>query len=270
MRLGTVAWRGEQRAAIFKEKSVELLECKSATEALSGEVPPWKEVNYKEIIYLPPITAPQKIVCIGLNYRDHAKELIKKGMLSQLPERMVFFLKPPSALLGHEQRIQWPNHPDVKRVDYEAELAIVIKERCRDVAAKEAGDFIFGYSCFNDVTARNVQEMDVQWTRAKSFDTFAPLGPWIVDGGSMPKKAKIGCRVNGKAVQSSHIGEMLFPPEKIVEFASSVMTLQPGDVIATGTPAGVGELRPGDVVEVDVEGIGVLRNGVVKEAKAEF
>lgn len=196
---------------------------------------------------------PSKIVCVGLNYVEHAKELKMK-----LPEEPVLFLKPPSAVIGPGTEIVVPKSSD--RVDYEGELGVVIGKRCKAIAADEAKKHILGYTCFNDVTARDLQQKDGQWTRAKSFDTFAPFGPWIacID----PSDADIKTRVNGQIRQSSNTADLIFGVPSLIEFISNVMTLEPGDVIATGTPPGVGRLEKGDVVEVEIEGIGVLKNRV--------
>jgi 2-keto-4-pentenoate hydratase/2-oxohepta-3-ene-1,7-dioic acid hydratase in catechol pathway len=192
---------------------------------------------------LPPV-APSKIVAVGRNYADHAKELGH-----DTPAEPVIFLKPPSALLPPNGTIVRP--PQSQRVDFEGELAIVMGE----------GGKVFGYMCANDVTARDLQKKDVQFTRAKSFDTFAPLGPCI-ETAVDPNDLDITTRVNGAVKQSGRTSMMVFDCAFIVAFISSVMTLLPGDVILTGTPAGVGPLAAGDVVEVEIEGIGTLRNVV--------
>ncbi len=196
---------------------------------------------------------PSKIVCVGLNYTEHAREL-----KMQIPDEPILFLKPPSAVLSPGGQIVYP--PSSQQVDYEGELGVVIGKLCKSVSAKEAEKYILGYTCFNDVTARDLQKKDGQWTRAKSFDTFAPFGPWItkID----PSDAAIQTRVNGDVKQKSSTSDLIFSVPKLVEFISNVMTLQPGDVIATGTPPGVGPLQRGDVVDVEVEGIGVLKNSV--------
>lgn len=196
---------------------------------------------------------PSKIVCVGLNYAEHAKELKMK-----LPDEPILFLKPPSAVIGPGAEIVVPESSD--RVDYEGELGVVIGKRCKAIAADEAQKYILGYTCFNDVTARDLQQKDGQWTRAKSFDTFAPFGPWISNIDS--SDADIKTRVNGKVRQTSNTSDLIFGVPKLIEFISRVMTLEPGDVIATGTPPGVGRLEKGDVVEVEIEGIGVLKNKV--------
>ncbi len=196
---------------------------------------------------------PSKIVCVGLNYVEHAREL-----KMQLPAEPILFIKPPSAMLGPGGQIVYP--PSSQQVDYEGELAVVMGKRCKNVPAEEAEKYILGYTCFNDVTARDLQSKDVQWTRAKSFDTFAPFGPWIakID----PANAAIQTRVNGKVKQKSNTSDLIFGVPKLVEFVSQVMTLEPGDLIATGTPPGVGPLQKSDVVEVEIEGIGILKNSV--------
>ncbi|MEM2726903.1 MAG: fumarylacetoacetate hydrolase family protein [Archaeoglobaceae archaeon] len=204
--------------------------------------------------FLPPVN-PSKIIAVGLNYIDHAEEL---GM--PIPEEPIIFMKPPSAVIGDQDPVVIPKLSD--RVDYEGELAIVIGKRCKNVSKENASDFILGYACFNDVTARDLQARDGQWTRAKSFDTFAPLGPYIVELED-PSKLKIETRVNGEVKQRSNTSNMIFDVFSLVEFISSIMTLEAGDVIATGTPAGVGTLKSKDLVEVDIEKIGVLRNPVI-------
>ncbi len=210
-------------------------------------------LKFGRVKFLPPVK-PEKIVCVGLNYIDHAKELNM-----EIPEEPVIFLKPPSALIGHEDFIELPEQS--KRVDYEGELAVVIGRKCRNVCREEALEYILGYTCFNDVTARDLQKKDGQWTRSKSFDTFAPIGPYVACFKNW-RNLRIRTRLNGKLVQDSTTSNLIFDVPTLLEFVSSIMTLKPGDVIATGTPAGVGELRRGDVVEVEVEGVGVLRNYV--------
>ena len=198
---------------------------------------------------------PTKIVAVGRNYAEHAAE-----MQSQVPTEPLVFLKPPSAVIGPGAAIVYP--PISQRVDYEAELAVVIGRRARNVPANEALDFVLGYTCGNDVTARDLQRKDGQWTRSKSFDTFCPLGPWIVtslDASDLP----IESRVNGAVKQRSRTSQMIFPVAELIRHITQVMTLEPGDVILTGTPAGIGPLQPGDRVEVEIEGIGVLENTVV-------
>jgi 2-keto-4-pentenoate hydratase/2-oxohepta-3-ene-1,7-dioic acid hydratase in catechol pathway len=210
-------------------------------------------LGLEEVFLLPPCQ-PTKIVCVGLNYTKHAEEL---KML--LPDEPILFLKPPSSVLDPEGHIVYPSSSS--QVDYEGELAVVIGKRCKNITAAEAEQYIMGYTCFNDVTARDLQRKDGQWTRAKSFDTFAPFGPWI--GRIDPSSADIQTRLNGKVVQKSNTSDLIFDVPKLVQFISGVMTLEPGDVIATGTPPGVGPLKRGDAVEVEIDGIGTLRNFVV-------
>lgn len=202
---------------------------------------------------LPPVR-PSKIVAVGLNYKDHILELGQN-----VPEHPILFLKPSTSVIGPGEPILLP--PQSQRVDYEAELAVVIRKKAFQVPKKRVHEYILGYTCFNDVTARDIQTKDVQWTRAKSFDTFAPLGPWIVDDID-PGNAVVRCFVNGILKQEGNTKMLLFPVDELVAFISSVMTLLPGDVIATGTPQGVGPLSPGDIVVVEVEGIGILENPV--------
>lgn len=197
---------------------------------------------------------PSKIICLGVNYRPHAQE-----MNSLLPSTPLLFLKPPTAVIGPEEPVILPR--TWVQVDYEGELAVVIGKKARNVSESEALNYILGYTCFNDITERHFQKVDGQWTRSKSFDTFAPCGPWIETALS-PDDLKLETFVNGEIRQSARTSELNFNVPAIVSFISEIMTLLPGDVIATGTPAGIGPLKPGDVVEVKIEGIGTLRNPV--------
>lgn len=212
-----------------------------------------KEYKKEDVKVMPPCT-PTKIVCVGLNYTDHAKELNQK-----MPDEPVIFIKPTSSLLANGDNIVYPKQS--KRLDYEAELAIVIGRRTRHIGADKAKDYILGYTCFNDVTARDLQEKDVQWTRAKSFDTFSPVGPFIVTDID-PMRLSIKARLNGIVKQDSSTKNMVFDAYKLVEFISGIMTLETGDLIATGTPPGVGPMNAGDVIEVEIEKIGTLKNTV--------
>jgi 2-keto-4-pentenoate hydratase/2-oxohepta-3-ene-1,7-dioic acid hydratase in catechol pathway len=205
---------------------------------------------------------PSKMVCVGLNYRDHARE-----MKQAIPAEPVIFMKPTTALLGPGAAIVVP--AGVGRVDYEAELAIVIRRTARRVPEQDADAVILGYTCFNDVTARDLQAKDGQWTRAKSFDTFGVVGPWIETDVGDPGDLAVTCRLNGQVRQQSRTSDLAFGCRRLVAWLSRVMTLEAGDVIATGTPAGVGPIRPGDTVEVEVERIGVLRNPVADDRAAE-
>jgi 2-keto-4-pentenoate hydratase/2-oxohepta-3-ene-1,7-dioic acid hydratase in catechol pathway len=194
-------------------------------------------------------------VAVGRNYVAHAQELGHP-----VPVEPLIFLKPPSAIVGNEDDVVYPKAS--LRVDHEAELAVVIGRRCKDVVEGDAFDYVRGYTCANDVTARDLQESDDQWTRAKGFDTFCPLGPLVVEGLD-PSSLRVSARVNGEVRQEGNTGDLLFPVPALVAYISSVMTLEPDDVILTGTPPGVGPVRRGDIMEVEVEGIGVLRNRVV-------
>lgn len=214
------------------------------------------EYDLSELEVLPP-SNPSKIVCVGLNYHDHAAEL---GL--SVPEEPIIFIKPQSAVIGHHGKIIYPKVSE--RVDFEAELAIIIGKKCKNITYDRAYDVVAGFTCFNDVTARDLQQKDGQWTRAKSFDTFAPVGPFIVPIEDFnPEDASIVTRVNGIVMQDSNISELVFDVPYLIEFISGIMTLEVGDIIATGTPPGVGELHPGDIVEVEIEGIGTLTNEVV-------
>ncbi len=221
---------------------------------LFGDYRPGDAFDPAGLPLLPPVT-PSKVVAIGLNYRDHAREMGKA-----LPSEPLMFLKPPSAVIGPESPIVIP--PGAGRVDVEAEVGIVIGRTARNVHASEARDHVLGLTCVNDVTDRDIQRRDVQYTRAKGFDTFAPIGPAIavgLDGSALA----VGSTVNGVARQASSTREMIFSLDHLVEFVTGVMTLFPGDVIATGTPPGVGPIVPGDRVVVTVEGVGELANDVV-------
>jgi 2-keto-4-pentenoate hydratase/2-oxohepta-3-ene-1,7-dioic acid hydratase in catechol pathway len=200
-----------------------------------------------------------KIVCVGRNYRAHAQEL---G--NEVPTEPLIFLKPPSSLIGPGEKIVRPKISE--RVDYEGELGVVIKERCRHVGEDEdVRRYILGYTCVNDVTARDLQKKDDQWTRAKGFDTFCPVGPLVTDAVDPWKGVQVETRVNGKVRQSASTTEFIFSLDVVIRYISRVMTLLPGDLICTGTPAGIGPLVTGDEVEVVIAGVGTLRNSVVDE-----
>ncbi len=206
-----------------------------------------------EVRLLAPVV-PRLIVCVGVNYRAHAQELSHP-----LQERPLLFFKPPSAVIGPGQPIRLP---DSERVDHEAEVAVVIGERARRVKAAEAERFIWGYTCFNDISDRVAQEWERNWVRAKGFDTAAPLGPWIATPDEVSWPLKFELRLNGEIKQRGDTSEMIFSIPELIEEITRRITLEPGDLIATGTPAGVGPLRPGDQVEVELQGIGCLSNPV--------
>jgi len=207
-----------------------------------------------EAVRLLPPVQPSKIICVGRNYAAHAAE-----HQAEVPEIPLIFLKPPSALIGPGEAIVLP--PQSQQVEHEAELAVVIGKRGRWIAPEEAQEHILGYTIANDVTARDLQRRDGQWTRGKGFDTFCPLGPWI-DTDFDPADALITCRVNGDVRQMGSTRDMVFRIPQLIAFISSVMTLEPGDVILTGTPAGVSPLHDGDSVEVEIAELGLLRNPV--------
>ena len=204
------------------------------------------------------IERPGKIVCVGRNYADHAAE-----MGNVLPERPLLFLKPPSSVIGDGENIVLP--PDSEQVEHEGEIGVVIGECLCRISEDEARDGIDGITCVNDVTARDLQRTDSQWTRAKGFDTFCPVGPRVVPltGEDDWQALEVICRVNGEVRQHGRAKEMHFGIPEIVAYISRIMTLEPGDLIATGTPAGVGPLRAGDVVEVEIHQVGILSNPVV-------
>lgn len=197
---------------------------------------------------------PSKIICVGRNYAAHAKE-----HNAAVPEIPLIFLKPPSAILNPEDEIVLP--PQSRQVEHEGELVVVIGKRGRNILTEDAKEHILGYTIGNDVTARDLQRADRLWTRGKGFDTFAPFGPWI-DTDFDPSDAVLTCRVNGQMRQMASTRDMVFSVGTIIAFISSVMTLEPGDLIFTGTPAGVGALTAGDEVTVDIEGLGLLKNTV--------
>ena len=197
---------------------------------------------------------PTKLVCVGRNYAAHAEEL---G--NEVPENPLLFFKPPSAVIGPDEAIELP---DSEEVHYEAELAVVIGKRCRNVLAENAMDMVLGYTCMNDVSDRVAQKWEKNWVRAKGFDTSAPLGPVIVSPDELDDPLRVTLRLNGELRQDGWTNAFIFPIPVLIETITRVMTLEPGDVIATGTPAGVGPLASGDVVEVTIDGIGTLRNPV--------
>lgn len=210
--------------------------------------------SISEATLLSPVS-PSKIVCVGKNYREHALE-----MGEDIPEEPIIFLKPPTTVINPGDCIVCPDMS--KRVDYEGELVVVIKSVCKNVEPQDAPRYILGYTCGNDVTARDLQRKDGQWTRAKSFDTFCPLGPWI-ETGITPENLKLCTYLNGELKQNSSTAMMITPVYELISFISRIMTLLPGDVVMTGTPQGIGPMQKGDTVEVTIEGIGILKNRVI-------
>ena len=211
-----------------------------------------------EASLLPPVE-PSKIVCVGRNYREHAAEL---G--NEVPQEPLIFFKPPSSLLPPGATILRPKVS--ARTDYEGELGVVISRRCRQLAdGDDVRPYILGYTCVNDFTARDLQDKDGQWTRAKGFDTFCPVGPVVADGLDPWAGVQVETRVNGEVRQSGNTKDFIFPLDVIIRYISQIMTLEPGDLIATGTPKGVGPVVAGDAIEVSIEGIGPLRNPVADQ-----
>jgi len=243
---------GKERYGILEN---DIIQC--ITEPLVDTVQEMDETFAIEKVKLLAPCVPSKIIAVGVNYKNHAAELNH-----QLPERPLIFLKPPTAVIGPEEKILYPG--TAHQVDYEGELGVVIGKLTRHISRERARDCILGYTCFNDVTARDLQRMDVQWTRSKSFDTFAPIGPWIeteLDDTNLT----IETIVNGQVVQRGNTNDMVFGVPELISFISDVMTLIPGDIIATGTPGGIGPIQPGDIVEISIKPIGILRNYLVKE-----
>jgi 2-keto-4-pentenoate hydratase/2-oxohepta-3-ene-1,7-dioic acid hydratase in catechol pathway len=251
------------------------LESRDGVDTIVELLPPWPEndsptkratdragfhpLSLMQARLLPPVT-PSKIICVGRNYKDHASE-----MGNEVPKEPIIFYKPPSSIIGPGEAIQLPPESLTKRVDYEGELALVIAKRCRRFTPGEGvSSYIRGYTCANDVTARDLQKSDGQWTRAKGFDTFCPVGP-IVSDELLPDSengVELTTRVNGQHKQNGNTREFIFSLERILQFISEGITLEAGDLILTGTPAGVSPLRKGDVVEVSISGIGTLKNPV--------
>jgi len=222
-----------------------------------GLKPTDRRYQLSQVKLLSPCT-PSKIVALGFNYQSHVAEIN-----THVPDVPLIFLKPSTAVIGPEANIIYP--PSSSQVDYEGELGVVIKKSARRVAIEKAGDYILGYTCFNDVTARDLQTKDRQWTRGKSFDTFAAVGPWIeteLDLGN----TVVETYLNGELKQRANTSDLIFGVPELVSFISEVMTLLPGDIIATGTTSGIGPMSPGDTVEIKIGGIGTLRNYVVKDS----
>ena len=209
----------------------------------------------REAVDVLPPCEPSKIVCIGRNYAKHAEE-----MDSDLPDRPLLFLKPPNALAGHGDTVTLPAGKE--NVDHEAELAVVVGEQCRNVAAEDAEEVIAGYTCFDDVSNRDDQRREQNWVRGKAFDNAAPMGPVLATPDEVPDDASVELRVNGETRQDSSIEHLIFSVPELIAEITTYVTLEPGDVIATGTPEGVGPVEDGDTVEVEIEGVGTLEHGV--------
>ncbi len=251
MKLCRFICRGETGCGLVEGRFVRV--CRGE---IPGEMPPTEVLLPLEELHLLAPLVPGKIIGIGRNYAAHAKEF---GNVPPEEEPMIF-LKPPSSILSPDEPILLPAAS--KRVDHEAELGVVIGRTARNIPEEEDPlRYVLGYSCVNDVTARDLQKKDVQFTRGKGFDTFCPFGPWI-ETELDPTAVTVTGRVNGEVRQRASTSDLLFPVSRLLRFLSGIMTLQPGDLIATGTPAGVGPLAPGDLVEVEVEGVGILRNPV--------
>jgi 2-keto-4-pentenoate hydratase/2-oxohepta-3-ene-1,7-dioic acid hydratase in catechol pathway len=247
--LGRVATIDGVYHCVFADDVVELLD----RPAWELGVTPVGKAPLGGVRLLAPVI-PGKVVAVGLNYHAHADEL-----QMAVQAEPILFMKPRTAVIGPGETIVRPDRST--QVDYEAELAVVVGRRCRNVTSAEAATYVAGYTCGNDVTARDLQRLDGQWTRAKSFDTFCPLGPWIVPEAPSPT-ARVSARIDGVEAQYGFVGDMIVAPLELLAFVSGVMTLEPGDVILTGTPPGVGPLAAGQTVAVAVEGVGELANPV--------
>lgn len=250
MKIGRCSISGKTYYCVIKGQEVHVL----SVPPFTGIVYDGRVVQRSETMLLPPVE-PTKIVAVGLNYRAHAKEFGKP-----MPDEPLIFIKPPTSVIGDGDGIVYPGMSG--RVDYEGELAVVIGRRAKDVTVAEAGGYVFGLTIMNDVTARDLQAKDVQYTRAKGFDTFAPIGPHV-ETELEPDGLSVKTYVNGVLRQEGNTSDMQFSVYHIISFVSHVMTLVPGDVISTGTPPGIGPVKRGDIVEVEIQGIGRLHNRVV-------
>ncbi|MCG2712127.1 MAG: fumarylacetoacetate hydrolase family protein [Candidatus Omnitrophica bacterium] len=249
MRIVRIYYKGKPKWGVIKKETVHLLEgTPFGRIKYSGQT-----VAQKNAKLLAP-AIPSKIIMAGLNYREHAKELGLK-----IPKVPVLFLKPPTSIAASGENIIYPD--GIKRLDYEAELAFIVKKTARNIPENKAGEYILGYTCCNDVTARDLQKKDGQWTRAKSFDTFCPIGPHI-ETQIRPENLAIRSYLNGRLRQNSSTSDFIFPVYYLLAFVSRIMTLLPGDVVSTGTPHGIGRMNKGDLIEVEISGIGRLRNRV--------
>ena len=249
--------KGVSASPLFGVVSGNEIEVLSGDPLYSGIIRTGEKLALDSVKLLAPVIPRSKVVCVGKNYADHAKE-----MDSVVPEQPVIFIKPNTSVIGPDDAIVWPSMS--KKVDHEAELAIVIGKICKDVPKERVQDVIFGYTIGNDVTARDLQKVDGQWSRAKGFDTFCPLGPWI-ETDIDPSDLAISAEVDGQMRQSDRTSSMIFDIPTIIHFITQVYTLLPGDVILTGTPAGVGVIPVGSTVSISIEGIGTLSNRAVAD-----
>jgi 2-keto-4-pentenoate hydratase/2-oxohepta-3-ene-1,7-dioic acid hydratase in catechol pathway len=250
MRTCRFARAGREHHGLVEGASVRVL----TAEPWLGGLPEGAPIPLADVTLLAPVV-PSKVVAVGRNYAEHAKEL---G--NEVPKEPLIFMKPSTAVVGPEAEIRLP--PQSSEVHHEAELAAVMGRALTRASAAEAKQAVFGWTCLNDVTARDIQRAEAHFTRAKSFDTFCPLGP-VIESALDPLDLSVVCRVNGEERQRGSTNQMVFDPYQVIAFISQIMTLLPGDVVATGTPKGVGPMRRGDQVEVEISGIGVLRNPVV-------
>jgi 2-keto-4-pentenoate hydratase/2-oxohepta-3-ene-1,7-dioic acid hydratase in catechol pathway len=249
MKLTRIKHKDKEYWAKIEDSSILLLK-----EPPFEKIEPFKEISLEDVRFIVP-AKPEKIVLVGLNYREHAREL---GM--EIKDEPVIFFKPPSALIKDGDNIIYPH--GVERLDYEAELALVIKREAKDISPGSAYDYILGFSALNDVTARDIQKRDIQWSRAKSFDSFAPFGPWIETELDL-SEVRVKSYLNSQLKQDQAITDFIFPIPELLSFISSIMTLKPGDIISSGTPSGVGSMEVGDRVSVEIDGLGLLSNRVI-------
>ena len=249
MKIIRCMYKGVPRWGVLKDSLVRFLSAAPYKAiALTSRWAPYEQVR----LLVP--AEPTKVILVGLNYRDHAKEL---GFT--VPKEPIIFLKPPTSCIAHRQAVKYPR--GVTRLDYEAELAVVIKKQGKNIRESKIRDYILGYTCLNDVTARDLQARDGQWTRAKSFDTFCPVGPCVET--RLAGDTGIRLYLNGALKQRSSTKNFIFSLPELISFISGIMTLMPGDVISTGTPPGVGSMKRGDTVSVDIENVGVLSNTII-------
>jgi len=254
MKIVRFAFDNKVRYGILKGESIQAIEDKPYRYLKPSD----QYYKLSEVKLLSPCT-PSKIVALGLNYRGHAEEVN-----APLPNAPMIFLKPSTAVIGPEENIAYPSTSH--RVDYEGELGVVIKKPVWRVSVRDALDYVLGYTCFNDITARDLQYQDKQWTRAKGFDTFAAVGPCI-ETELDPRNAILATYLNGELKQQANTSDLIYSVPELINFISHVMTLLPGDIIATGTPSGIGPMCPGDTVEIKIEPIGTLRNYVVSNSR---